>query len=132
MEIVMFISDQYRDPRWQRLRLRVFERDGWKCRMCKQDGKTLHAHHPVYRAFSEGPWDYEVDELVTVCEDCHKEEHEIKNLGKSALLLEFVKQGVWSEEDFLQYSVLVERIDWKRSTPDQIVMRPECAEGLDK
>ncbi len=128
----MFISDQYRDPRWQRLRLRVFERDGWKCRMCNQDGKTLHAHHPVYRAFSEGPWDYEVDELVTVCEDCHKEEHETKSLGKSAMLLEFVKQGVWSEEDFLHYSVLVERIDWKRSTPAQIVMRPEFAKGPDK
>ena len=128
----MFISDQYRDPRWQRLRLRVFERDGWKCRMCNQDGKTLHAHHPVYRAFSEGPWDYEVDELVTVCEDCHEEEHETKNLGKSAMLLEFVKQGVWSEEDFLHYSVLVERIDWKRSTPAQIVMRPEFAKGSDK
>lgn len=125
-------SSQYLDPRWQQLRLRVFERDGWKCRMCEKNSKTLHVHHPVYHAFAEGPWDYDVDELVTLCTDCRKEERDSKHYGKSALLSAFVRQGIWSEEKFLCCEVLVDRIDWKRSTPYKIVMRPEFTEGQDK
>ena len=34
--------DKLRDPRWQRKRLQVLERDGWKCRSCGSMGETLH------------------------------------------------------------------------------------------
>lgn len=57
------------DPRWQKLRLRVLERDGWCCVACGESKKTLHVHHGFY----EGePWDAPEDTLWTLCEACHE------------------------------------------------------------
>lgn len=64
------------DPRWQRLRLEVFERDQWKCRCCGSLDKTLHAHHTYYFADAEGPWDYEASTIISLCHECHSVEHE--------------------------------------------------------
>ncbi len=63
------------DPRWQKMRLQVLERDGWQCRSCGAGDKTLHAHHAFYRKTAEGPWDYPADTIIALCNDCHDEEH---------------------------------------------------------
>lgn len=72
-------KEQYRkkllDPRWQKMRLQVYERDGFKCRSCGNEEDTLHAHHTYYRYGAE-PWDYPAASIITVCADCHLEEHE--------------------------------------------------------
>lgn len=62
------------DPRWQRKRLKILERDGWKCIDCDAAEKTLHVHHSYYREDAEGPWDYEDHTLLTLCADCHETE----------------------------------------------------------
>ena len=65
-------SEKLRNPKWQRLRLEVMERDKFTCRSCGDSEKTLNVHHMVsYRKDTE-PWDYETWELITLCEDCHK------------------------------------------------------------
>lgn len=64
-----------KDPRWQRLRLKVFERDGWACQECRATHKTLHVHHLHYRPGTE-PWEYPLSVLQTLCEDCHAAESE--------------------------------------------------------
>lgn len=69
----MTYSDKLRDPRWQRKRLEVFDRDGWQCTNCKNSEITLHVHHKVYEQ-GKDPWEYDNDSLVTLCEDCHKQE----------------------------------------------------------
>jgi hypothetical protein len=56
------------DPRWQKKRLEVLERDNWTCQSCKETQKTLHVHHQKY---SRAPWSIKSDFLITYCERCH-------------------------------------------------------------
>lgn len=86
-------SEKLLDPRWQQMRLRVFERDGWKCVNCGASEKTLHAHHPVYHPRADGPWDYEDDEIITLCADCHSNEHDEIESSKANILLTVVRLG---------------------------------------
>jgi hypothetical protein len=69
-------SEKLRDPRWQRLRLEVMERDGFKCQFCFDDKSTLHVHHKVYRKGFQ-PWDYPADHLITLCELCHSSQEQL-------------------------------------------------------
>lgn len=65
--------EKFKDPRWQRMRLAVFERDKWRCRKCHSTDKTLNAHH-LYYLESHEPWEYDLSALLTLCEDCHEAE----------------------------------------------------------
>lgn len=58
------------DPRWQKTRLKVMERDGFRCRDCSVDNKTLHVHHCYYQRGD--PWDTKDEFLMTLCERCHE------------------------------------------------------------
>lgn len=68
-------SEVRRDPRWQKRRLEIMERDGWRCQHCGAKDKTLNVHHKGY-AKGLMPWDYAGFCLVTLCEDCHGAEPE--------------------------------------------------------
>ena len=57
------------DPRWQKKRLQIMERDGFKCRDCSDDKSSLQVHHCAYR---EEPWDAPNDALMTLCANCHE------------------------------------------------------------
>jgi len=71
----MKYSDKLRDPRWQKKRLEVFERDCWACARCGDDSSTLSIHHLHYEP-GRNPWDYENDKLITLCQTCHHEDYE--------------------------------------------------------
>lgn len=58
------------DPRWQRKRLEVLSRDEFTCRHCSDKESTLHVHHLRYIK-GRNPWDYDTQELLTLCEACH-------------------------------------------------------------
>lgn len=60
-----------KDPRWQRMRLDVMNRDGFACRRCANTEKTLNVHHTYY-ARGRKPWEYELESLICLCEDCHR------------------------------------------------------------
>lgn len=66
----MTYAEKLKDPRWQKKRLEVFERDGWRCQTCDDDKTTLAVHHKKYVSGLE-PWDYELRLLITLCERCH-------------------------------------------------------------
>lgn len=66
-------SDKLKDPRWQKRRLAVLERDEWCCQSCYDTESTLHVHHRYY-VWNSDPWDYPEDALVTLCESCHADE----------------------------------------------------------
>lgn len=59
------------DPRWQRVRLLVFARDGWSCVACGEMTRTLHVHHLRYEA-GKDPWEADTETLATLCELCHR------------------------------------------------------------
>ncbi len=66
----MTYSEKLKDPRWQKVRLIVLERDGWACVDCGSKTNTLHVHHGYY---SKGePWDAPIDTLWCLCEGCHE------------------------------------------------------------
>lgn len=73
----MEYSEKLKDPRWQKKRLEVFNRDAWTCQKCYDDRGTLHAHHLNYRKGAD-PWDYDNEDLLTLCEECHQEEKDLK------------------------------------------------------
>ena len=58
------------DPRWQKVRLQVMQRDGWECRRCGHV-KPLQVHHGYYQ-FGLEPWEYPLDSLSSLCEECHE------------------------------------------------------------
>jgi len=66
--------EKLKDPRWQRKRLEVLQDRSFECEECGDRESTLHVHHPAYRKNIE-PWDYHTDELMCVCENCHKRCH---------------------------------------------------------
>lgn len=77
-------SDKLKDPRWQRLRLEVLQRDDWRCFYCGDTKTTLHVHHAMY--LGKDPWDTPADCLMTLCEDCHTVEHlELNELERGLL-----------------------------------------------
>ena len=67
----MNYSEKLKDPRWQKKRLEILERDEWACKRCGNNKKTLHVHHKKYH---KEPWDAKNNDLETLCEDCHAEE----------------------------------------------------------
>lgn len=62
------------NPKWQALRLRAMERDGFACKTCGKSDSTLHVHHLKYVDGGK-IWDSPVEDLVTLCESCHGHAH---------------------------------------------------------
>ena len=63
--------EKLQDPRWQKKRLEIFQRDNWTCTMCGATDKTLTVHHGYYERGLE-PWEHPEETLWTVCfEPCH-------------------------------------------------------------
>jgi hypothetical protein len=71
-------TEKFKDPRWQKKRLEVLANHGFSCSDCGGESKTLHVHHKKYIKGRE-PWEYDIDEFVVLCEDCHKRLHESKD-----------------------------------------------------
>lgn len=61
-------SEKLRDPRWQKKRLEIFNRDKFTCVLCLDKSTTLHVHHEEY--FGD-PWEAENGNLKTLCAHCH-------------------------------------------------------------
>jgi hypothetical protein len=75
-------SEKLRDPRWQKRRLHILERDEWKCALCWATTETLNVHH---RYYSGEPWEAPDEALVTLCERCHKGETEDRKAAEKRL-----------------------------------------------
>ena len=67
----------------------IKERD-FTCEDCGRrfinERNKLQVHHLVYR--DTNPWSYKPEELVVLCEDCHKKRHGIINEPESIIGLE--------------------------------------------
>lgn len=74
----MTYSNLLKDPRWQKKRLEVLERDDWTCLSCGDSTSTLHVHHGFYRK-NCSPWEYPNSSLHTLCEECHGDERGVLN-----------------------------------------------------
>lgn len=68
----MTYAEKLKDPRWQKKRLQILERDHWMCQNCYDTKSTLHVHHLDYEKGFD-PWEYPDFYLLTLCEKCHSE-----------------------------------------------------------
>lgn len=69
----MNYSDKLKDVRWKIKRIYVLYRDKFKCYFCHTT-HHLEVHHKKYGKGLE-PWEYSINELITVCRSCHKKIH---------------------------------------------------------
>lgn len=69
-------SELLKDPRWQKKRLEILQRDNFTCLLCSDTESTLHIHHQKYAKL---PWEVENKFLYTLCCDCHTFIERIKN-----------------------------------------------------
>lgn len=67
-----------KSPKWKKKRLRILKRDGFKCTKCGNT-KTLQVHH-LYYIFPRMPWQYPDTALITLCNKCHKLEHQTSTI----------------------------------------------------
>lgn len=63
-------SEKLRDPRRQKRRLEILQRDHFQCLLCGDPETELHIHHRYYTKNTE-PWDYPDAALTTLCKHCH-------------------------------------------------------------
>lgn len=91
-------SEKLKDPRWQKKRLEIFQRDNWTCQKCEDTEATLNAHHKDYLRNVE-LWDYPDELLITLCENCHNNELTRDNLEK--LIITEMRQRFWSDDLFI-------------------------------
>ena len=61
-------SEKLQNPKWQRKRLEVFERDNYTCQLCNDTETMLQVHHKKYAG---NPWDVPLKDLITYCKHCH-------------------------------------------------------------
>jgi hypothetical protein len=63
-------AQKLKNPKWQRKRLEILERDGFKCKLCCDAETELHIHHTYYEKGKE-PHEYDKNSLETLCSHCH-------------------------------------------------------------
>ena len=65
-------SKYLKSQEWKKKREEVLERDGYKCQKCEAT-ENLQVHHLTYKNIFNEP----LEDLQTLCADCHRKVHEI-------------------------------------------------------
>lgn len=91
-------AEKLKDPRWQKKRLQILERDGWACQICDDTGSMLVVHHCDYQR-DKDPWDYPDELLITLCEHCHAGELDRSEIEQS--LIHHLRRLFLSNELFI-------------------------------
>ncbi len=77
-------SQKLKDPRWQKRRLKILDRDNWACQVCHDTEETLHVHHLWYEKGE--PWDSPDEALETLCANCHEDETALRPMNERDLI----------------------------------------------
>lgn len=119
----MTYSEKLKDPKWQRLRLLIFERDKWTCQSCGRTDLPLNIHHIKYIS-GKDPWEYEEHFLITYCEVCHETEHLIGTQIHESLI-DIIKANPPLIQPMSQLCILCEKFG-----PFRDALRKFLAENL--
>lgn len=69
-------KDQLKDKRWKKLANKIRKRDNYTCQLCGSH-EHLQVHHKKYIK-GRLAWEYDEENLITLCSECHKKVHNIK------------------------------------------------------
>ncbi len=100
-------TEKLADPRWQKKRLEILERDEWSCRWCGDSKSELHVHHLVYRKGLQ-PWDVKNGDLLTLCRTCHEVEAPKRQAAALYLVASILRERDIYVEDI---GLLAEAVD---------------------
>ena len=103
----MTYAEKLKDPRWQKMRLTILNRDEFRCVNCGDDDKTLNVHHLFYKKNCD-PWDYPETSLITLCNNCHEYAGELDIKG---FILEYVFRAY-------DYELLMRFISYQELIPN--------------
>lgn len=78
------------------------KRDKFKCKLCNDTETTLNIHHLQYTA--ENCWDELEENLVTLCEHCHKEIESLKKEGIDFNKIKIHKSNNWQGGSRVMFS----------------------------
>ncbi len=67
-------GNEYADDRWIQLGKSLRRSRGNSCQSCKRGDVATQVHHVNYRRGAE-IWDYDEEELVLLCAECHDKIH---------------------------------------------------------
>ena len=112
LEETMTYAEQIKDPRWQKKRLEIMERDKFMCRSCFSEEDTLHVHHTMYFK-NRLIFDYDNRYLLTLCEDCHESITIAINNSKELLAY----SQYWSTDFFYELVDIIKILAKKRHNP---------------
>ena len=73
----MTYSDKLKNPKWQKKRLEILNRDKFTCCFCGDKETELHVHHKSYKS---NPWESDNKELQTICKHCHLLTHRLDDI----------------------------------------------------
>jgi hypothetical protein len=118
-------AEKLRDPRWQKKRLEIMERDGFQCRECGDKEAELHVHHGYYGKGRQ-PWEYPDEALITLCADCHDDyEHWREKLLANFMWLNLdqqvqVARAAWKWQDYEHMFAEAEASDFPPPTFSEV------------
>lgn len=129
----MRYAEKLKDPRWQKKRLEILDRDCWHCGECGDANSTLHVHHGAYFS-GVAPWDYPEDTLFTLCENCHRQTEEHLSVVRQLLgKLGGNKGGLSVIAGFLAGMVAARQADppvLRKQGPDSVEGGVEYVDGF--
>ena len=89
------------DPRWQKKRLEIMNRDSFACCDCGDEETTLNVHHRYY-VTGRKPWRYPNWSLQTLCYPCHQNKHD--NGENDSDYENLTEEEKWCEEPWEMFT----------------------------
>lgn len=99
----MTYAEQLKSPKWQKKRLEIMERDGFKCKVCGYKSNTLNVHHLFYEK-GKSVWDYDNKYLTTLCTQCHENIHLISRDALIGIYKVYEKYGLVAIEHYFKFT----------------------------
>lgn len=118
----MTYSQKLKDPRWQKKRLQILERDDWACQSCLSTTTSLQVHHVVYAKLE--PWEYTDECYQTLCETCHRIRQKLADRICNTIKLKLKTVATEKMQDVAQ-AIIGNAFDSSPEKPLPRVLSPE-------
>lgn len=89
----MTYTEKLKNPKWQKRRLEILDRDNWECQLCGDKETEFHVHHKIY---NKEPWDALDEHLTSYCKHCH---FIIEAFIKAGIEYELVKVNKYADSN---------------------------------
>lgn len=93
----MTYKEKLKNPKWQKKRLEILQRDEFKCCYCNDTETELQIHHLKY---TQEPWHAPNKDLITLCKHCHSLVSKYKSLD-----VIFIEKNYYENQDMISLVV---------------------------